>query len=230
MQEALRKVSPTEFDDLVALVALYRPGAMDQIPDVRARQAQPGVGRLPRRAPAPDHGVHEGRDPLPGAVDADRQVAGGLLAAPRRTTCARRSARRTATRWRSSSPSSSRAAAPPAPRRQVIEHALGRRTRRPLTTPSTSAPSARHPGDPPGRDAHAPVRGVPAAAAPRSCRCGPTARSARTRSQRIVKTGRKPVVPRSLRERPPDQGDAGSPAPDDRGLPRDPRPGGRRPS
>ena len=32
MREALRKVSPTEFEDLVALVALYRPGAMDQIP------------------------------------------------------------------------------------------------------------------------------------------------------------------------------------------------------
>ena len=32
MREALRKVDPTEFEDLVALVALYRPGAMDQIP------------------------------------------------------------------------------------------------------------------------------------------------------------------------------------------------------
>src|SRR3954449_2161485 len=32
MREALRKVRPTEFEDLVALVALYRPGAMDQIP------------------------------------------------------------------------------------------------------------------------------------------------------------------------------------------------------
>ncbi|MCD6728041.1 MAG: DNA polymerase III subunit alpha [Solirubrobacteraceae bacterium] len=32
MQDALRKVRPTAFDDLVALVALYRPGAMDQIP------------------------------------------------------------------------------------------------------------------------------------------------------------------------------------------------------
>src|SRR5436305_11273246 len=31
MREALQKVRPTEFDDLVALVALYRPGAMDQI-------------------------------------------------------------------------------------------------------------------------------------------------------------------------------------------------------
>ncbi|HZH23704.1 MAG TPA: DNA polymerase III subunit alpha, partial [Solirubrobacteraceae bacterium] len=32
MREALKKVQPDEFEDLVALVALYRPGAMDQIP------------------------------------------------------------------------------------------------------------------------------------------------------------------------------------------------------
>jgi len=32
MREALKKVQPSEFEDLVALVALYRPGAMDQIP------------------------------------------------------------------------------------------------------------------------------------------------------------------------------------------------------
>jgi DNA polymerase III subunit alpha len=32
MREALKKVKPDEFDDLVALNALYRPGAMDQIP------------------------------------------------------------------------------------------------------------------------------------------------------------------------------------------------------
>jgi DNA polymerase-3 subunit alpha len=32
MREALKKVQPTEFEDLVALNALYRPGAMDQIP------------------------------------------------------------------------------------------------------------------------------------------------------------------------------------------------------
>jgi len=32
MREALKKVRPTEFDDLVALNALYRPGALDQIP------------------------------------------------------------------------------------------------------------------------------------------------------------------------------------------------------
>jgi DNA polymerase III subunit alpha len=32
MREALKKVQPDEFEDLVALNALYRPGAMDQIP------------------------------------------------------------------------------------------------------------------------------------------------------------------------------------------------------
>jgi DNA polymerase III subunit alpha len=32
MREALKKVRPTEFEDIVALGALYRPGAMDQIP------------------------------------------------------------------------------------------------------------------------------------------------------------------------------------------------------
>jgi DNA polymerase-3 subunit alpha len=32
MREALKRVRPDEFNDLVALVALYRPGAMDQIP------------------------------------------------------------------------------------------------------------------------------------------------------------------------------------------------------
>ena len=36
MQDALRKVKPTEFEDLVALVALYRPGAMRHI-DTYAR-------------------------------------------------------------------------------------------------------------------------------------------------------------------------------------------------
>ncbi len=32
MREALKKIRPTEFDDVIALGALYRPGAMDQIP------------------------------------------------------------------------------------------------------------------------------------------------------------------------------------------------------
>jgi len=41
MREALKKVRPTEFDDLVALVALYRPGAMDQIGTYARGKSQP---------------------------------------------------------------------------------------------------------------------------------------------------------------------------------------------
>ncbi len=39
MREALRQVKPTEFDDLIALVALYRPGPMQYIPNYAARKA-----------------------------------------------------------------------------------------------------------------------------------------------------------------------------------------------
>jgi len=42
MRDALRKVGPTEFEDLVALVALYRPGAMDQIPTYARGKRNPG--------------------------------------------------------------------------------------------------------------------------------------------------------------------------------------------
>ncbi|MEA2181712.1 MAG: polymerase subunit alpha, partial [Solirubrobacteraceae bacterium] len=41
MQKALRNVRPSEFDDLVALNALYRPGAMDQIPTYARGKRQP---------------------------------------------------------------------------------------------------------------------------------------------------------------------------------------------
>jgi DNA polymerase III subunit alpha len=39
MREALRQVKPTEFEDLIALVALYRPGPMQYIPTYAARKA-----------------------------------------------------------------------------------------------------------------------------------------------------------------------------------------------
>src|SRR5262249_54553974 len=38
MREALRSVKPTQFEDLVALVALYRPGPMQNIPHFAARR------------------------------------------------------------------------------------------------------------------------------------------------------------------------------------------------
>jgi DNA polymerase III subunit alpha len=47
MQEALKKVRPTEFDDLVALNALYRPGAMDQIPTYSRGKREPEAIVIP---------------------------------------------------------------------------------------------------------------------------------------------------------------------------------------
>jgi DNA polymerase III subunit alpha len=47
MQEALKKVRPTEFDDLVALGALYRPGAMDQIPTYARGKRDPALVSIP---------------------------------------------------------------------------------------------------------------------------------------------------------------------------------------
>src|SRR4029077_5669236 len=38
MREALRQVKPTEFEDLIALVALYRPGPMAYIPTYAKRK------------------------------------------------------------------------------------------------------------------------------------------------------------------------------------------------
>jgi DNA polymerase-3 subunit alpha len=43
MREALKKVRPDEFNDLVALNALYRPGAMDQIPVYAKGKHNPGA-------------------------------------------------------------------------------------------------------------------------------------------------------------------------------------------
>ena len=79
MREALKQVQPTEFEDLVALVALYRPGAMDQIPTyARGKRNPESITFLDDRL-RPITESDQGRDPLPGAVDADRQVARGLL-------------------------------------------------------------------------------------------------------------------------------------------------------
>ena len=47
MRDALRKVEPTEFADLVALVALYRPGAMAYIPAYAKGKKDPSTVRYP---------------------------------------------------------------------------------------------------------------------------------------------------------------------------------------
>ena len=43
MREALRQVKPTEFEDLIALVALYRPGPMQYIPNYANRKTRQGA-------------------------------------------------------------------------------------------------------------------------------------------------------------------------------------------
>ena len=79
MREALRKVRPTEFDDLVALDALYRPGAMDQIPTYARGKRDPERVTYRDERLRPILEDDQGRDPLPGAGDADLQGARRLL-------------------------------------------------------------------------------------------------------------------------------------------------------
>ena len=55
MREALRQVKPTVFEDLIALVALYRPGPMQYIPNYAKPQGRPGAGHLHRPAAEGDH-------------------------------------------------------------------------------------------------------------------------------------------------------------------------------
>ncbi len=61
MRDALREVGPTEFADVIALVALYRPGPMAFIPTYARNKRDPGKVELadPRLAPitGPTYGV-----------------------------------------------------------------------------------------------------------------------------------------------------------------------------
>jgi DNA polymerase-3 subunit alpha len=53
MREALKKVRPDEFNDLIALGALYRPGAMDQIPVYAKGKRNPDAIAYPDERLAP---------------------------------------------------------------------------------------------------------------------------------------------------------------------------------
>jgi DNA polymerase-3 subunit alpha len=53
MRDALQKVRPTEFEDIVALVALYRPGAMRYIPTYAKGKRDPSTVKLPDPRLAP---------------------------------------------------------------------------------------------------------------------------------------------------------------------------------
>ncbi len=137
MQEALRKVKPTEFDDLVALVSLYRPGAMEQIPTYARGKRNPDLVSIADERLEPIIGPTYGRHPVPGAVDADLQGAGRLLG---------RAGRRPAQGDRQEEPRGDGRAGADVPRglpprtawRSRPSTGSGRPTRSPPTTPSTS--------------------------------------------------------------------------------------------
>src|SRR3546814_19250513 len=50
MVKALKQVRPTAFEDLIAIVSLYRPGPMDNIPTYAARKAGLEPLQLPHQA------------------------------------------------------------------------------------------------------------------------------------------------------------------------------------
>ncbi len=79
MSEALKKVRPDEFNDLVALNALYRPGAMDQIPVYAKGKHKPESITYADERLRADPRVLQGSDPLSGAGDADLQGDRRLL-------------------------------------------------------------------------------------------------------------------------------------------------------
>ncbi len=108
MRDALHKVKPTEFEDLVALIALYRPGAIARSTPTRAtsatRRSSPTSTSACARSPRPPTRWSSTRS------SRCRSPRGSLASRARRpTTCARRSARRTARPWRRCASASSRA-------------------------------------------------------------------------------------------------------------------------
>ncbi len=94
MREALRQVKPTEFEDLIALVALYRPGPDAVHPELRRAQERPGAGHLHRSAPEADprRELRHLASTRSSRWRSRRRSAASRP--PRPTTCARRSARR----------------------------------------------------------------------------------------------------------------------------------------
>ena len=99
MRDVLRQMRPDRFEDLIAAVALYRPGPMANIPDYCRRKHGEAW-----EAPHPELREHPGRDlrhhGLPGTGDADRPEDGAATAWAPPTCCAARWARRSAPRWR----------------------------------------------------------------------------------------------------------------------------------
>ncbi|MCZ7662531.1 MAG: DNA polymerase III subunit alpha [Thermoleophilia bacterium] len=79
MRDALREVQPSVFEDLIALVALYRPGPMEFIPQYARNKRNPERITYPRSAPRAGPALHLRSGHLPGAAHGDRQAYRRLL-------------------------------------------------------------------------------------------------------------------------------------------------------
>ena len=223
MREALRKVNPTEFEDLVALVALYRPGAMDQIP------AYARGKRNPETIAYIDDRLRPITESTKGVIlyqEQAMQIAKSLagFSGPKADDLRKAIGKKNRAAMAKLKPEFIEGCRASGIAPDVIE-----------TLWATNEKSADYSfnkcasGDtrvilPDGTRIR--LSEAYRCSPPRSCRCGPTARCApprRADRQDRPQAGRA----RALRERPADQGHARSPAADDRGLPRDPRHEGR---
>ena len=83
MRDALKKVRPTEFQDIVALVRALPPGRDALHPRLRQGQARPRQSvRYPDERLRRDHRVHLRLRDLPGAADGDRASRSPASAPP----------------------------------------------------------------------------------------------------------------------------------------------------
>ena len=96
MRDALRQVKPTVFEDLIALVALYRPGPMGYIPNYGKRKAGQEQVTLRRQAARADPQGHATGSASTRSSTCASRATSPASRSPRPTTCARRSARRSA--------------------------------------------------------------------------------------------------------------------------------------
>ena len=109
MRRALVDMQPDRFEDLIALVALYRPGPDGEYPDLLRPQARPGEGRVSASAAGADPRADLRGHHLPGAGAADRAGTWPAIRWPRPICCAAPWARRSSRRWTRSAAASSRA-------------------------------------------------------------------------------------------------------------------------
>ena len=96
MRDALRQVKPTEFEDLIALVALYRPGPMANIPVFARRKNGLEPVDLPRPAPRADPRARRRASTSTRSRRCRSPRTWPASRPPRPTICARRSPRRCA--------------------------------------------------------------------------------------------------------------------------------------